>query len=308
MRRPANKWLYCEANAALVKLSASDSGSHVAAIDVDGKVHVFRAADDGKSIARLSEAAGEVNDATAVTLTDQPAPMAVIASNAGGVVLVGLADNKVIRKLDHGAVVDALAVTHDHARLITGGRDGKTRVWTLADGKPGFTMEGDSRGRLLLADATRDAERQKAAVARLNQRTGELEKLLATENEALAKVTEEHKKATDALAAEEKKRVDAATLVSATEAKIAKSTMDATKATATIDAATKMLTTAKATADAVAKEIEMRTADLSSAQKDAAKGAAADRRDHQGLERSQSPSDTNRKGNRRQEGRDIEGQ
>ncbi len=139
--------------------------------------------------------------------------MVIIASESGGVMMVGLADNKLIRKVDHGAIVDAIAVTNDQTRLITGGRDGKTRLWNIADGKPILSMEGDPETRLLVASANRDALRQKGAVERLNQKTGELEKLLAKETEALTKVTEEHKKATETLAAEEQKHVDAVAVV-----------------------------------------------------------------------------------------------
>ncbi len=265
------KMAQLETNLVLDQLSASPNGVHVAAVDGEHKVKLFRCVEDGKSLERVNDAVGEVNDATAVTLIKQDAPIAVVASEAGGVMVVNLADNKVIRKIDHGSVVDALAVTADSTRLVTGGRDGKTRVWNLADGKPLLTMEGDPQSRLQVAEASRDAARQKAAVARLNAKTAELEKLLAKENEVLVKATEEHKKATETLAAEEKKRLDAVAIVSATETTIAKSTADATKATATIDAATKTLAAAKSTSETVGKEIESRTADLRAVEAEAAK-------------------------------------
>jgi WD40 repeat protein len=254
----------------ITSLATSRDSTHVAAIDADGKVQLFRVAADGTSIERAQDAAGGVNDATAVAFAEKPSPMAIVASQAGGVVMLGLADNKVIRKVDHGGIVDALAVTADQAKLFTGGRDGKTRIWNLADGKPILTMEGGPESRLKVAAVNRDAVRQKAAVARLNQRTAELEKLLTKENEAVTKVTEERKKATAALATEEKKRTDAVAVVTATELAIAKATTDAAKSAETIKAATQMLAASKSSSQTVAKEIVTQKAALVSAQQAAA--------------------------------------
>ncbi len=259
-----------DAKSPLTKLTASRDAMHVAAIDGDRKPQLFRMGADGKSIQRVTEVVGEASDTTAVAFIEKPSPMLTMASEAGGVLMVGLADNKPIRKIDHGAVVDAIAVTNDQSRLITGGRDGKTRLWNIADGKPIMTIEGDPKTRLLVASATRDALRQKAAVERLNQKTDELEKLLTKETEALTKVTEEHKKAAESLATEEKKRVDAVAVVTATEALLAKAAGDATNAAQMTDAGAKILATAKAMSEKIEKEIEAEAAALKTAQQEAA--------------------------------------
>jgi WD40 repeat protein len=260
-----------EANSALLSLSAAADGMHAAALDAAGKVQLFRIADDGSSIARISEAAGGIADATAAIIADKPAPMVIVASQAGGVMMLGLADQQVIRKLDPGAAVDALGLTADGSRLVTGGRDGKARLWNLADGQPGVTMESDPQSQLQLATASRDALRQQASVARLNQKTTELDSLLAKENEVLGKVSEEHKKAAEALAAEEKKRLDAVAVVAGTEGKIAKATSDAAKAAEMIQAATQLLAAAQAASVQATKDIETQQGELAAAEEAAKK-------------------------------------
>jgi WD40 repeat protein len=262
----------------ITSLATSGDSTSVAAIDANGKAQLFRVSADGKSIERTIDALGGFADATAVTFAEKPAPVAIVASQAGGIVILALADQKVIRKIDHGGIVDALAVSGDQAKLVSGGRDGKTRIWNLADGKPLLTMQGDPTDQLRLAAADRDAARQKAAVERLNKQTAELEKLLTKENEALAKVTEAHKKATESLAAEGKKRVDAVAVVTTTEANNAKAGADATKAAEMIAAATKTLAERKSAAEVITKEIETQKTALASAQQaatDAQKQLAA---------------------------------
>ncbi len=255
-----------DARIPLVQLAASRDAIHIAAISSEGKADLFRISDDKKSIERIKEAVGGAGDVTAVAFGQQPVPMLVLASESGGVRMLALTDHSELRKFDHGAVVDSVVVSGDQQRLITGGRDGKAKIWNVADGKLILTLEGDAESRLRLAAASRDVDRQKASVARLNSKTAELEKSLGKENELLAKTTEEHKKATESLAAEEKKRVDAVAVVTGTEAKIAKARTESETATATIDSAGALLTAAKATSDRVAKEIDSHQQELSAAQ------------------------------------------
>lgn len=263
-----------DSKSVITGLAASADATSLATLDESGKAQLFSVSGDGKTIERKVDSLGGFSDVTSITFTAKPSPAAIVASQSGGVVLLAIGDQKVIRKIDHGSIVDAVAISADQTKLITGGRDGKTRVWNLADGKALVTMQGDPTAQLSLAAASRDAARQKAAVDRLNKRTAELEALLKKEDEALAKVTEAHKKATESLAAEEKKRVDAVAVVTGTEAKIAKANADATKATETIAAATKTVTEKKAMAGTLAKEIETQKTALVAAQKAASDAAA----------------------------------
>ncbi len=213
-----------DAGASLSRMALAHDGNLIAAIDFERKVRLWRGTD--KLEPAELEATKPIADATALTLTGKPAPMAVIASESAGVMLVGLADGKLVRKVDHGSPVDALAISHDGTQLATGGRDGKTRLWKTENGEATGTLEGDPDTQILLAMANRDVNRQKAAVTRLEARTGELEKSLTTENEAVKKVAEERDKSKEKVAEEEKKFTEAVAKVTATEGNIAKTNTD----------------------------------------------------------------------------------
>ena len=228
-----------DAGISLSQVAASHDGNLLAAIDAERKVRLWRWTD--KLQAAALEAATPIADATALALTSKPAPMAVIASESAGVMLVGLADGKLVRKVDHGSPVDALAVSPDGTQLATGGRDGKSKLWKTENGEAIRTLEGDTETRIRLAMADRDVNRQKAAVTRLVARTGELEKTLTTENEAVKKVTEERDKSKEQVAAEEKKRVEALAKVTATEGNIAKTSSDMQAAEAKVSEAKKKI-------------------------------------------------------------------
>lgn len=260
-----------DSNTALGGLVASPDALHVAAIDGERKAQLFRVSPDGKSMERIAESVGDVTDVNSIALTQKPKPMVILASEAGGIMWFGVADVKLVRKVDHGAIVDALAVTTDQTRLVTGGRDGNTRIWNLADGKALATMQGDAQSRLQVAAANRDAARQKAAVERLNKKTDELKKLLTKETEALTKVTEEHKKATEALAAEDKKLAAAVEVAGKTESLLAKAASDAASAAKMNETAKESLTKATAISKKLATEVATKTTTLQSAKEEAAR-------------------------------------
>ncbi len=227
-----------EHNAAtsLRQLVASQAGDAIAAIDAERHVRFWRVVQtpvenkpDVKTTSVQTadlESVKPIADATAVAFAGKPAPMLVVASETAGVMLVGLGDGKQIRKIDHGVPVDALAVSPDATQLATGGRDGKTKLWKTENGEAIRTLEGDPESRIRIAAANRDVARQKAAVARLEARTAELEKALTTENEATKKVKGERDEANKKVAEEEKKRAEAVAKVTATEGTITKTTTD----------------------------------------------------------------------------------
>ena len=197
-----------DAAATLVQIAASRNGRYAASIDAAGKVLVVGISDEGSAMNRIDDVAGDISDATAIALAGTDAPMLAVTTGTMAR-LFSLDSKQLLREVDHGAVVDAIAITHDQTRLVTGGRDGKTRLWNLADGKSILTMEGDSQSHIMLAKATRDTARQTASVQRLKKQAEELEKLLAAENELLKKATEERDKTNTSVEAEEKKRLDA---------------------------------------------------------------------------------------------------
>ncbi|MFK8115327.1 MAG: c-type cytochrome domain-containing protein [Rubripirellula sp.] len=256
---------------ALSDLTASPDGTQIAAIDSDGKAKLWRINVEAAAIETMQAHVGGINDASAVGFTDKPAPMLVVGSRAGSAAMINRADNKTIRKVKHGSAVAAVSISVDQTRLVTGGQDGKIRIWNLADGKEAWTTEGDPVGRLKMAEAKRDAARQKAVVDALNKLTTELDKSLTKETEVLKKAAEEQKKANDALAAEKKKLADALAVVSGSEAKIAKAATDTTQATAEIKTVTAKLASAKTSADQLAKELEEQAKALAVVQQAATK-------------------------------------
>lgn len=224
--------------APLRDLVADDAGSWCAAIDDQNQVRAWSigaSAEAGLSVQpQTLSATQSLQDVTRLAITQHPNPILFVATESSGVVWVNLTDGNTIRSIDHGAVVDALAINPDHTQLATGGRDGKTRTWSLADGKPLLTMHGDPIGTILLARASVDADRQKQAVAKLEAKTAELDKTLKSEEEALAKISEEHKKAADKLAEEVQKLELANGKVAASEATIEQAKSDTAKAETTI--------------------------------------------------------------------------
>ncbi len=254
-----------DAGAAIVDLAVSEDGQQLAAIDVTGKLVRMQVDAEGTTIEPVKEIPEGVSQATSIAFASKPNPVLLVADQSAGVLVMSLADNQIVRKIDHGSVVDSLAVSADQTRLITGGRDGKTRVWDLNSGEPGLTLEGDPQGRLQLAYARRVAQRQKSAVERLNGVTAELEKRLTNEKEVLTKATEEHQKASTALDENEKKRVEAVAVVTTTEQTIAKANEDAAQANKVIEAAKEKLTASNQLMESINKELQANTTELASA-------------------------------------------
>ena len=244
----------------------SSDATKVAWIDSAKKTHLSLLSEDRKTWEQKTENLGGVSEATAIALIDQPVPMVIVAAGAGTISLIDAAGNKVVRKFEHGAVVDALAVTADQTKLITGGRDGRSQLWNLADGKSLMVMQGDTQQKLRLANSKRDADRQKTTMTRLTQKSETLKKLLEKEDEALKKVTEEHKKAMEALAGEEKKRADAVALVAMTQAKIEKASTDTAAAKKTGESAAVALKESELQKEQIAIQIKQQKIDLAAMQ------------------------------------------
>ena len=228
-----------DSGTSLSHLASSHDGKAIAAIDGEHKLRFWRWTD--KLVPAELEAAKPIIDAKAIVLANKPAPALVLASESAGVLVITTADGKQVRKIDHGSAVDALAISPDGTQLATGGRDGKTRLWKTENGEAIRTLEGDTESRIQISVADRDVKRQKAAVARLESRTGELEKALAKEDEAVKKVTEERDKAKTKVGEETKKHTDAVAKVTATETGINKAKADMQTAETNANAAKKKI-------------------------------------------------------------------
>ena len=267
-----------EAATSLTSLHCTADGVNVAALSADKKVLTWRVKQEADGPVVLEsfelESVKPLEDANAIAMTLAPVPMLAVATESAGVLLVNLSDGKTAHKLDHGAAVDALAVSADGSFLATGGRDGKTRLWKPTDGSPLATLDGEPRSTIEIARATRNVDRQAGAVARLTARAAELEKVVTQENENVKKTTEARDKAKEALAGEEKKLADALTAVKQTETTIATAKKEGEQAAALLTMATKALEVAKQSAAKMKTEMEPQVAELAKVNESVAKAQA----------------------------------
>lgn len=250
----------------LHSLTCSADGAHVAAIDHARKIHRF-ALNDQDGLAAVSAATDGLADATAILFAQQPAPLLIVATESAGVTLRALADDQVIRTIDHGSPVHALALSPDGTRLATGGRDGASKVWNMADGALVATLQGSPQTQLRLAAANRDTTRATAVVAHLNARGKALQERLDKETAVLDKITEEQTKAQETLATQEQTLTTAIAEVSATEMKIAQAEQQAETARKEMEAAQQRMAEALALQEQAAKELEAKKQAVVAAEK-----------------------------------------
>lgn len=260
-----------DAQVAMDDLVAAGDGTMIAILNAARKVELLRIVPASESepakIERVHEALGGISDALAVQWVSQPAPLAVVASESAGVVFIEPSSNQNVRTIPQEAVVHSIAVSADQTKLVTGGRDGKIRVWNVADGQPITTAQGSQTSHMLISRAVRDAARETAEIARLTAKTAALETLLKQEDEALAKATEARDKAVMAVTDATAKHVTAMALVATTQTGLDAANVDAAntptaetkavvdKATIDLDTHTKA---AAVTADAKTKsEMEL---------------------------------------------------
>lgn len=276
-----------ELDASFNELTTSRDGVHAAVRSTDGTVQLLRFAsvadDDPARLEVVSRSVGDISDATAIALIANPSLAVAIATESRGVVLVDAATNEVTRTLEVGSIVDAMAVSADLSRLVTGSRDASVIVWNLADGKQLAVNKAGVDDALALAKATADADRQQTFVAKLTSATKELEELLKKEDEALAALMKLRDAAIVANDANEEKREAAAESVTAMQAKIAKITADVKAAEqaleqakvkpeqADVAAAEKEIASGKASLEKAAKELDAQQAALKKLEAEKAK-------------------------------------
>lgn len=253
-----------ELHSSLDELTACSDGVHAAVRSHSGTAQLLRFCGGSESAAatRIEVVHGsiaDVSDATAIALIASPALTVAVASESRGLLLVDASNNQVTRTLDVGSVADAIAVSADQTRLVTGGRDSTISVWSLTDGSRLATSNMGADEALALVMVTRDATRQKALVEKLTSQTKELQELIKKEDEALAVIIKTHDAAKVTDNANEEKRDAVAKLVTATEDSIAKNKAEVTAAEKGLAEAAKQVaemqeTIDKAKADVVAFE------------------------------------------------------
>lgn len=198
----------------LRSLAATADGGWLASIDSSGHFVLFK---NGEKMEVRPN--GSVQDVLAVSFVSKPKPAIAVATKANTVQILDLESSNPIYQLQHDGPLTAIA-SHD-ATLASSDANGKIQLWNLVDGKPMRSLQGSRMSVLQLAIAQRDAAREKKSVERLEKKTETLQAELKKEDELLAKVTEEHKKAGEELTAETKKESDAQAKLKAIEEKLA---------------------------------------------------------------------------------------
>ena len=242
-------------------LAYSPTGNQLALVSIQGAIHRGRIAEETQAITIETEAIPNISGVVNAIFSPTESPQLLVNDATQNVSLIN-DQNQIIRKFDHGSPVRAIAIATTTKQLLTGGMNGTIRSWNLETGDPIHVFQSDATQQLLAAYAERDSTRQNLKVDRLNKETEELDKRLKSENDVLAKATEEQTKAQTAVVEKEKNRVEAAQLISTTEANINKAKDAVAMAEKTKEVAQKALTDAKTQRDVFTKQLEAETAQL----------------------------------------------
>lgn len=238
-------------------LAASGDLSQLAVLDGLGAVHLLRLAEQDQPAfePHAEETLGKIDDATAIDWLDADQPLLLVATGEQAVLLVDPEQGNTVRSLDHGAVVELLAVDAAAGAIATAGRDGQVKVWEAASGELQRTLRGDPTDVRLLHDGEQKVERQAALLARLDASGEELDKRLQAENEAVDKAQETRDESAQEAGQAKKKQEEAEQQLKQTEEKIA--------------ATQKRI-------EALNKRLEKTTAELKKAEEQAAKDKEAE--------------------------------
>ena len=251
-----------QSKVSIQKMSISGDGNLIAVVSISGNLH--RGSIDAETnqvnisdtpvdgFATVSDA--KFLDAANLVICDKTQHASILNQ-----------ENQVARKIDHGSPITTIALSKTLKQLFTGGVNGVTRSWNLETGDPILTLQSDPQSQLLLAYKEGDSTRQNQKVDRLTKQTEELEKRLKSENEVLAKATEEQTKAKTALDEKEKSRADAAQLVAATESMIQAAQTAVADAEKITTESQKLLSEATAKSEVIATELAAETVQLESA-------------------------------------------
>lgn len=186
-------------------LAVLDAGRIVTA-ETDGVLRVWALP---LPVPSLPEAAPAVNSVPIKELIGPKQPIAVLAVVPAmpGHLVAGGGDGKarlwdtnagaIVREVDHGGSIVALAVRPDGSRLATAGTTPGMKLWNLADGKPVAAIQGDVRlaRRLATADLRINVDKQ-------NVESGKAR--VAAAEKAIKDATDEKQKSLAAVDAAEK--------------------------------------------------------------------------------------------------------
>ncbi|HBJ33927.1 MAG TPA: hypothetical protein DDZ51_04005 [Planctomycetaceae bacterium] len=219
-----------------------------------------------------------ITDANAIAWAGGEAKSLLIATETGGLKQVDIAGAKLVRSLDHGGAVVAVAVDPTAQRIVSAGRDGVMKVWDAAKGELKLTLRGDPARARMSDQMVGNVKRQEAKLARLTAHAGELAKRLEGEQAAVKTATESRDKAVETSKAETTKATDAEKALAAAEATIKAAEARVPELEAKIvELNKKKEATVKAKADAEKMAAEKAAAEKAMAEKMASDKAAAEK-------------------------------
>ena len=102
----------------LTSMTVTPDGSQVALINVEGKPQLLRINAEATGFELQQESLGGLTEATAIAFVAKPSLMTVVATGNGTVSFVNVADNKIVRKVEHGAPVTAIEISGDQLRSV----------------------------------------------------------------------------------------------------------------------------------------------------------------------------------------------
>lgn len=259
---------------------ASDTDlKHVALLESLGNVHLLRLVEGeaAKWEPIAIEPITAITDASAIAWAGGETKSLLIATEAGGLKQIDVAGAKLVRSIDHGGAVVAVAVDPAAQRIVSAGRDGVMKVWDAAKGELKLTLRGDPARVQTSDQLVGSVKRQEAKLARLTAHAAELAKRLEGEQAAVKTATEARDKTIETAKGETTKSTDAEMALATAEATIKAAEARVPELEAKIvELNAKKETTVKAKAEAEKVAAEKAAAEKAMAEKMAAEKAAAD--------------------------------
>lgn len=263
-----------------VAIVADADLKQVALLETIGSVHVLRLV-EGEAVKWepvAIEPITAITDANAIAWAGGDLKSLLIATEAGGLKQIDVAGANLVRSIDHGGAVVAVAIDPAAQRIVSAGRDGVMKVWDAAKGELKLTLRGDPRRVRMSDQMAGDVKRQEAKLARLTAHAGELAKRLEGEVAAVTKATEARDKAIETAKAETTKFTDAETALATAEATIKAAEARVPELEAKlVELNPKKEATVKAKAEAEKLAAEKAAAEKAMAEKMAAEKAAAEK-------------------------------
>ena len=174
----------------------------------------------------------------------------VIGTNQGEVIVGEVATDQVLHRLKTDAPVRSIAAHADGVRFAVGDENGIVTVFNADDGQLICQCSGTVRSQLETQRLERRIALDRLWIDTLGKQTDPLQKRLETENAALAKVTEAHKKAQTELDEKRKQQSTEKQSIAKTEATILQAKTQIEQMTQAAATAEKLVST---TTDQIAK-------------------------------------------------------